>query len=52
MHNIRSYIYQSTFEAVPLVLVGFPGAGKSALIASAAKEASQNAKFKVITMSI
>ncbi|CAG2228476.1 unnamed protein product [Mytilus edulis] len=44
---INSYIDDSVKEHVPLVLAGFPGSGKSALIAYTVKQCLTNKKYKV-----
>ncbi|CAG2205124.1 unnamed protein product [Mytilus edulis] len=44
---IHSYIDDSVKEHVPLVLAGFPGSGKSALIAYTVKQCLTNKKYKV-----
>ncbi|XP_076089059.1 TPR repeat-containing protein DDB_G0287407-like isoform X1 [Mytilus galloprovincialis] len=44
---IHSYIDDTVKEHVPLVLAGFPGSGKSALIAYTVKQCLTNKKYKV-----
>lgn len=49
---IHSYIDDTVKEHVPLVLAGFPGSGKSALIAYTVKQCLTNKKYKVIIISV
>ncbi|CAG2233579.1 unnamed protein product [Mytilus edulis] len=49
---IHSYIDDTVKEHVPLVLAGFPGSGKSALIAYTVKQCLTNKKCKVIIISV
>ncbi|CAC5362199.1 unnamed protein product [Mytilus coruscus] len=45
--KINSYIDDTVKEHVPMVLAGFPGSGKSALIAYTVKQCLTNKKYKV-----
>ena len=48
VNDIKSYISSPSGGSThPYVLVGFPGAGKSALMAYSAKLATGNANYKV-----
>jgi Cdc6-like AAA superfamily ATPase len=47
VESVMSYVEDSIKEQVPMVLVGFPGSGKSALMAYTTKLCLNNQKYKV-----
>ena len=45
--QIQDYIDKEVSQQVPLVMIGFPGSGKSSMAAYMVKKCLQNTSFKV-----
>ena len=45
--QVQDYIDKEVSQQVPLVMIGFPGSGKSSMAAYMVKKCLQNTSFKV-----